>query len=272
MLVLILLIGLLSGCANRSINDNDGQIPLSQEHPPFRDGSYHATFSYSNAEGYRPDMNLTILGGIITRVTYREIAPNGKDKLSDLEYVESFKTKHNLDLGVLYMRLYNSVIRNQGIRNLPDLGDFPEIRNADRTLCETILLAARDGNAAPMIVPMNDVYTVTGPPDEEGYVPTLKVTFVSDNIASAVYSMVHPTGATRESREDIKDAYLSASGVVMNQVFVEYASKILQQNTLDPVDAIAGATQTKNDINGLLDQIRQLRRPLTLNPELEKAE
>lgn len=259
LLMALFILLLFSGCAQNYINDSDGQIPLSQETPLYQDGAYFATYSHHDNTGYRGEMHLTIREGIITQVEYREVSLSGKDKLSDLEYYEAFKAEHNVDLSVLYTRLYNSVIRNQGTGNLPTLGDFPEIGNSFRFLCGIILNAAVDGNTEPIVLPMNDTYVLTGEADSDGYVPTLKVTYVSNSIVSVSYSMAHPTNAPKESQIDVLAAYRNITGLELNEVYNEYASQILQNNSLDPVDGIAGATQTKTEINRLLEELEQRR-------------
>lgn len=269
-MVVLSIIVLLSGCAKNYINDSDGQIPLSQETPLYQDGVYFATYSHHDNEGYRAEMDLTVLEGIITKVEYREISLSGKDKLADMEYYEAFKEEHNVDLEILYTRLYNSVIRNQNTRNLPSLGDYPEISSTFRFLCDIILNSAKGDAVSHIVLPMNDTYIVTGEEDEDGYTPNLKVTYVSNNIVAAAYSMVDRSGLHKESQPDILAEYASATDMDLSQVYSEYASQILTQNDLGPVDAVAGATRTMEEINRLLKELEARRKPYT-NP-LEKAE
>ena len=127
-------------------------------------------------------------------------------------------------------------------------------------------------STAPIILPMNEVYILTSEPDEEGYVPTLKITYVADSIISVVYSKLNPFDEAKESRDDVLEAYRNATGMELDQIYTDYASQILRQNSLDPVDAIAGATQTMEQINDLLEQLAQRRLPYSNNDELEKAE
>lgn len=261
LILLLLAFLMLGGCTTNMVNDSHGQIPLSQDPPRYQDGVYRSTFDHHDNEGYRPEMFLTVREGIITQLTYREISLDGKNKIDNMEYVETFKETHNLDLSVLYTRLYNSVIRNQGIGNLPTLSDFPDLSNSFRQLCESILLAARDGKTEGIRLPMNEVYLTQGEADEEGYLPTLKVTFVSGNIISVSFTKAHPDGPAKEEREDILQAYSSATGLDLKQVYGAYASQILLANSLEPVDAVAGATQSAVALNELLEQIQTKRRP-----------
>lgn len=260
-LAMLLLILLSSGCTSDMVNDNHGQIPLSTDPPRYQDGVYRGTYAHHDNDGYRPEMALTIREGIITQVVYREVSLSGKNKIDDMEYVEAFKEKHNLDLSVLYTRLYNSVIRNQGTQALPALADFPDLSNNFRLLCENILFAARDGETDIVQLPMNDVYLAQGDADEEGYLPTLKITYVSGNIISVSFTMAYPEGLPKEEREDVLQAYTDAAGLNLKEVYGSYGSQILLVNDLQPVDSIAGATQSAEDINALLAQIQMRRKP-----------
>ncbi|MBF7096614.1 hypothetical protein [Alkalibacter mobilis] len=268
-LFFLIMIISITGCSQEYVNNGEGQVLLDENPYLYKDGKYYGTYSHTNNEGYRPEMHLTINGGLITEVNYREVSVEGKDKITDTKYYESFKVAHNLDLKVIYGRLYNSLIKNQNPVNLPSTGDFPDINNYFKQLAESILNKASMGDLEEILLPMNDTYVSMGEPDANGYRPILRITFLGDRITAVHYSETNDSGIDKYASQEISENYKEFYGMELKDVFDNYSNQVLENRSLDPVDSISGATNSFNNINNLLIDIRSRRLPFK---EPEKAE
>jgi len=267
-LILLIPLLLLSACSKDYVNDSEGQIPFPEQSPVLLDGEYHASFEHGNNEGYRPEMAVTVKEGLITRVNYREISLDGKDKISDAEYYEAFKEEHNLDLQALYLRLYTNLIKNQSTNSLPSTGDFPDMRNYFKKLSDSIILSARRGLTDPSLIPMDDVYYDTGEYDSNGYNGRISITYVNNVIIDVKYTEMNQNDEPKEDIEDLDEVYQQHYGISLGEMFDLYANQIIQNNSIAPLDSITGATRTQEKINSLLEVIRERRFPF----EMEKAD
>jgi major membrane immunogen (membrane-anchored lipoprotein) len=267
-LILLIPLLLLSSCSKDYVNDSEGQIPFPEHSPVLTDGEYFASFEHGNNEGYRPEMTVTVKEGLITRVNYREVSLDGKDKISDAEYFEAFKEEHNLDLQALYLRLYTNLIKNQSTNSLPSTGDFPDMRNYFKKLSDSIILSARRGLTDPSLISMDDIYYETGEYDSNGYNGRISITYINNVIIDVKYTEMNQNDEPKEDMVDLNEVYQQHYGMSLGEMFDLYTNQIIQNNSIASLDSITGATRTQEKINSLLDSIRERRFPF----EMEKAD
>lgn len=258
-LILLIPLFLLSACSKDYINDSEGQIPLPHSSAILADGTYYATYGYANNEGYRPEMTIVVNEGLISSIKYLEISNNGKDKISDVEYYENFKEKHNIDIQGIYLRLYTNLIKNQNTSNLPSTGDFPDIRSYFKQLADVIILKAKKGITEPSVVAMDEVYYGDTNTDDNGYKGSISITYVNDVIIDVEYSELNLDGDHKEDVDDLNEIYQEHYGISLGEMFDSYARQIVQNGTLQPVDSMSGATRTQEKVNELLKIISNTR-------------
>ncbi|HCX64107.1 MAG TPA: hypothetical protein DHN33_02710, partial [Eubacteriaceae bacterium] len=224
----------VSACSDSSINNPEGEIPV-EEVSYYKDGIYKVTYSHTFPNGWRPEMEMSVISGIITSVRYNEFDAQQKSKLTNEEYRTAIQSEHQVELQNLYTRLYNSFLKNQSPDSLPIIYELPALRENFRTLAEHLASAARFGRTEPLILSTNATYRTDFTQENPSYRLSLAVTFTNDNITRVRIDLLEQedpaqTEEPPDNELPYEDLLQTAEGIIIENNALQTIDVPLEEN------------------------------------------
>lgn len=196
-LVILLLISglnplLLTGCTEKElINDpTTGSILSIENLQSLNDGLYSAATNYYDSNGYAQQLSILIKNGLITRVNLKEIDKNQADRLTTAGSDVTWENLAVANLGTLYLRLYNELILSQNPDEIDAVSGATQTSERYVKLSKAILAQAAKGDHEPIKIDTLDTYSITSPPDRDGYQGLMEASFNGSTLIALNYDEI----------------------------------------------------------------------------------
>ena len=109
--------------------------------------------------------------------------------------------------------------------------------------------AAEQANASGSAAPKDGTYSVSGQPDERGWIPELELVISGGKITGAVYDEV---AAVRKSESlEYQRTFRENTKKDLSAVYTALQTSLVQSQDASKIEAVAGATQASESIKAL---------------------
>ncbi|MFP4365079.1 MAG: FMN-binding protein [Spirochaetia bacterium] len=225
---------------------------------PYVDGTYSGTYDHFDSHGWKPQLQITIQNGNISRVGFDYVNTQGQQKSQDASYAERMEPRAGTTPAEAFDEMERRLADRQeaGIDAVSGATHSTENFNA---LAEEVLENARNGNSNDVVLPMNGTYTAEGEFGDHGWKPTLSITFQDGEITDVTYDEVNEDGDSKRESEDYAERYSEQSGLTPDDAFSQLEEQLMNTGDADDVDAVSGATSSSENFKSLARQIIESR-------------
>jgi len=225
-----------------------------------KDGTYKAEYSYGDARGYKPFVEIVIEKGKITKVTYDEKTQDGSTKSMDANY-EALMSKYSGIGPVEYTKAFAEALLAKQVAPIEAVTGATHSSHSFNALAESALAKAASGDSSVSILPMDETYAAEGQADERGWIGQASVTYQNDKIVAASYDEVQKDESGKVTDQKTLNADYSTMWAQKSPDIVNASNvyKILTDALVasqDPaaVDAVAGASHASESFKTLAAQ------------------
>ena len=224
----------------------------------YMDGSYFATYSYMDSHGWKPQMELTIQKGKITKVDFDYVNPKNELKSMDKNYETSMSNITGTYPAKYIKELDAALIMKQSTPVDAVTGASHSSYNFNE-LADAILVQAAKGNMDNIILQMNDTYTASDKPDERGYVASIGVTIENNMIRHVVYDEVNDKKESKKTSEYINSELKKANGIEWKEAAKRLEQQLVEKQDPDMVDTVTGASSSSARFKALAKKAIEAR-------------
>lgn len=261
-IICLSLILLLTSCKKNYVNNQvDGEILFPENSEKLYDGTYIASFSHCNNEGWRPEISIKIINNIITEVKYNEVNNEGEVKANSNDYINLYKKEKKRNLLDVYQSYSSQLIKKQDIKLVDSITGATETYNYFYILARKSLLLAKEGKINKIIIPMSDNYIVETDYNQLGWKGVLKISILNNIINEVDYYELNLNNQLKEENIELNKKYYKLNDTTFKKVFDSLESQLLKNNCLKEVDIITGATISTNKFNDLVNKLVNIRTP-----------
>ena len=220
----------------------------------YKDGTYTGVYGNVDGQGWKPQLEIVVEKGRITRVTYDELNSSGQLKSRDASYEQAMKASRPTYPAKYTKELAAALVAKQkaGVDTVSGATGSSLYFSA---LAAALLEKAAAGDTARVLLPMNATYAAEDKPDERGWTGAIAVTYADGRIASVVYDEVKKDAGKVTARKTEDQAYADgwkkATGNTPKDVYQKLAAALVAKQDPAAVDAISGATATTQRFKSL---------------------
>ncbi|KXG77055.1 FMN-binding protein [Thermotalea metallivorans] len=245
----LLILALAVGCAKPA------QQP-AQEQPAaeskYKDGTYKATYDFIDGNGWKPQVELVIESGKITKANFDYVNPEGKLKSQDTAYAERMKAKTGITPAEAAAKMNEGLVAAQDIEKVDVVtgatGSFEHFVE----LSKAALANAAKGDTAVVVLPMNATYKAAeAAPDERGWKAEIAVTYENGKIVKVVYNEVKEDGTKKREDAEYNKSFKEKSGISAEEAHAALEKALIEKQDPSAVDVVTGATGTSNKFKAL---------------------
>ncbi|WZL72267.1 FMN-binding protein [Clostridiaceae bacterium 35-E11] len=250
-LVLMLVLSLFAGCAQKT------EAPATETEAPatdtvYTDGTYFATYSHIDSHGWRPQVEITIEDGKITKAMMDYVKPDGSLKSKDEKYAETMKSKSGTAPAEAYAQLNEDLVAKQDITKVDSVSGATHSAEWFVEMTTAALEKAKTGDTSETVLPMNDTYTASEAEfDDHGWKSEIAITFKDDKIAEVVYNEVNDKGEKKRESEEYNTKMKAKSGVSAVDAQTALEKAFVDSQDIEAVDVVSGATSTSEKFKAL---------------------
>lgn len=261
-LVLMLVLSLLAGCAQKT------EEPAAETEAPaadtndtvYKDGTYFATYSHIDSHGWRPQVEITIEGGKITKAMMDYVKPDGSLKSKDEKYAKAMKNKSGTAPAEAYAKLNEDLVAKQDITKVDSVSGATHSAEWFVEMATAALEKAKTGDTSETVLPMNDTYTASEAEfDDHGWKSEIAITFKDDKIVEVVYNEVNDKGEKKRENEEYNTKMKDKSGISAVDAQAALEKALVDSQDADAVDVVSGATSTSEKFKALAKEAMEKR-------------
>lgn len=259
---------LLAGCggkqqsqASNSAGSGSGSNAVMTA--ALQDGTYLATYKYTDAHGWQEFLQITVSGGKISKATFNAIGPDDTLKTNN----ESYNTQMKKIAGTNpqeYTKALDQELVSKQSTPVDAVTGATESSHSFNTLADKLIAAAKSGDTTPVVLPQNATYTAELAADTHGWIPHLEITFENGSISKVYYDGVQKENgkitARKSQDQSFQKSYSDATKNDVNKVFQTLESQLQQTGDPSKVDAVSGATTFSTDFKTLATTILEKQR------------
>lgn len=260
----VLLVAVLAACGRSDSADRTGSQGASSsgavsQGAALIDGTYQAAYDSYDRNGWKPQLTLTVRGGRIVSAAYDYVDRNGQMKSRNDAYGTQMKSVSGVSPAEAAETLNERIVELQSVPVEAVTGATTSSRHFNE-LASAAVAQARSGSAEPVVLPLDETYTVqAAEPDERGWRAVLSVRYEDGNIASVDYDEVNAQNQKKSADTAYAERMKAASGVSHTEAYERLERQLLETQNPEELDTVTGATSTSNKFIELADRIRGMR-------------
>jgi major membrane immunogen (membrane-anchored lipoprotein) len=244
----------------------DQRIPFnegSSDSATLEDGTYKATYSHMDSHGWRAFVELTVDGGEITDATFDYVNPDGQLKTEDEGYAERMGqySDNGMTPAEASEALEAGLVEQQDPAAVDVVTGATHSSHNFQDLAAAAIENAKAGDTSTAVLPQNGTYTAEGELDDHGWKPVLEVTFEDGDITEVMYDEFDEEENSKRADEDYNARLEEESDVTVEDAFSQLESRLLEEQSVESVDVVSGATSSSNKFIELANDIMEQRIP-----------
>ena len=213
----------------------------------YKDGAYRGAYSNVDGHGWKPQLEIVVEKGRITRVNYDEVNPSGQLKSADASYEQAMKAA-SPTYPAKYVKALDAALLAKQKAPVDAVSGATGSSDSFNALAAALLAEAGTGDRTAVVLPMNATYSAEDKPDERGWTGSIGVTYADGRISAVVYDEVKKAAGKVTARKTEDQAYADgwkkATGNTPKDVYQKLAAALVAKQDPAAVDAISGATGT----------------------------
>ncbi len=212
-----------------------------EEFDTLNDGEYEASGA-ADENGFVPTVKMTVSGGKITAVTWEETNAEGKTKSEMSENGEYTMTEDGLTWAEQSKALANALIESQSLSAFPmdENGKTDAVSGVSISIAGFVNLAEQCmKEASGEVKPLNDgEYEASGAADENGFVPTVKMTVSGGKITAVTWEETNAEGKTKSEMSENGEYTMTEDGLTWAEQSKALANALIESQSLSafPMD------------------------------------
>lgn len=147
------LVGCGSKAADTSANTNTN-TNTEKTAAAFKDGEYKGTYDKMDSHGWKPQIDIKIEGGKITKVDFDNVNKDGKLKSQDEAYEASMKKAKNIGPKEYTPKLDQQLVDSQDAEKIDGVTGATSSSNEFKALSKAVLEKAKTGDKSDTVLTM----------------------------------------------------------------------------------------------------------------------
>jgi major membrane immunogen (membrane-anchored lipoprotein) len=226
------------------------------------DGTYKATYDYTDGNGWKPVLDIVIRAGKIVSSVFDYIKPDGSLKSEDAAYAANMSSRTGVTPAEASTTLSQSLVNTQDISKVDSVTGATSSSKHFVALGTPLMDNSKQGDTSPLILTMNATYRSSGVFDTQGWKPEIAVTFNNGRITSVVYNEVKADGTKKRDDAAYNLNYMTIRNLTksIGDVTDILVNQLIETQSVNSVDAVSGATSTSNKFKTLAAEAIAKRR------------
>ncbi|MFZ5967210.1 MAG: FMN-binding protein [Bacillota bacterium] len=251
LLIAGLILAMAVGCSKPAATEQPAPQPTTES--KYQDGTYKATYDFIDGHGWKPQVEIVVEGGKITKAVMDYVNPDGKLKSEDAAYAKNMKAKSGIAPAEAYEKMNAALVETQDIGAVDTVAGATSSSEFFKALSKAALANAEKGDTAAVILPMNDTYTAAETEaDERGWKSEIAITYENGKITKVVYNEVNQNdGQKKRESAEYNDSFKAKSGITAEEAQSTLEKALVEKQDVDAVDVVTGATSTSEKFKTL---------------------
>jgi major membrane immunogen (membrane-anchored lipoprotein) len=209
----------------------------------YKNGVYKATYDANDSKSWKPTLEITVAGGKISKVDFDYFSKDGKRKTEDTAYADLMKslTKKDTTPKIASEGMAKQLVEKQA-SPVDGISGATTSAKWFNEMAAAILAKAKTGDKSATVLPMNEVYKVTGEADERGYIPSIAVTFANGKITQVKYDEVSKDKVSKWDDASYNTRMAAKTKITWIDAVKKLQEAFLSGQNAAKVDTVTGAT------------------------------
>lgn len=255
---------LLVGCGSSSKTTETGSKPADSSSSAntaaktYKDGTYKATYDFLDGHGWKPQIEIEVKDGKITKVVYDSVNAEGKLKTKDDAYNKLMKSKSNTSPAEYSPKLQDSLVKSQDSTKIDTVTGATESSEEFKALAAAALAKAEKGDTSATVLTMNATYTAKEKDfDKFGYKAELSITYKDGKIDKVAFEELDKDGKKKSENKDYNTKMKAAAKINAVEAYDKLVKGVMSTGK---VDTVTGATEISNKFKTLYDEALKMRK------------
>lgn len=208
-----------------------------------QNGTYNALYKNYDSHGWKPQLKITIQDGKITEAIFDYVNKSGQKKTEDQAYADRMAsiTKRDISPKMASEGMEKQLIESQALP-IDGVTGATSSKKWFNELGAVVLENAKNGDATPTLIDLDDTYEAEDDADDRGYTAEIAITFKDGKITEVVYNEMKDDVKKRDDKE-YNDKMKGVSGTSWLEGTDQLEKALVEKQDVTKIDAVTGATK-----------------------------